>query len=120
MKKFKETLQEKKELLKKGSVFPALSYLATGYVISFFVSTFFGAFLATSELGLVGATEYSQAIWGGERVVAFAVVALVLAGAIFDLIGKRINKKQGIITIITSLVFFILVALSALVFQELL
>jgi hypothetical protein len=120
MKKLRETLKEKKELLKKGSVFPALSYLATGYLISFFVSTFFGAFLATSELGLVGATAYSQAIWGAERVVAFAVVALVLAGAIFDLLGKRISKKQGLITIVASLVFFVLVALSSMVFQGLL
>jgi hypothetical protein len=41
MRKIKEIFQDKKELIKKGSVFPALSYLATGYIVSFFVSTFF-------------------------------------------------------------------------------
>ncbi|MDR2191021.1 MAG: hypothetical protein LBP53_07875 [Candidatus Peribacteria bacterium] len=63
MKTFKEHLKEKKELLKKGSVFPALSYLSTGYLVSFFVSTFFGAFLATEGLGLPGMASYAEVIW---------------------------------------------------------
>jgi hypothetical protein len=115
MTKTKET--EGKISLKSGSVFPALSYLATGYLVGFFVSTFFGAFLAATDL--IGASAYSEAIWGGERVVAFGVVALVLAGAIFDLVGKRISKKQAIITMVASVFFFVLVALSQLVFAGL-
>jgi hypothetical protein len=94
---------EHKTLLKHGSVFPALSYLATGYLLSFFVSTFLGAYLATI---LEGVAPYAEAIRGGERVVAYAVVALVLVGAIFDFIRKRITKQQALTTVIASAVFF--------------
>ncbi|MDR2191022.1 MAG: hypothetical protein LBP53_07880 [Candidatus Peribacteria bacterium] len=45
---------------------------------------------------------------------------MVLAGAIFDLIRQRISKKQGIITIGVSLVFFVLVGLSHWTFEGLL
>ena len=114
--KIKTVLKEKKEILKKGSVFPALSYLATGYLIGFFVSTFFGAFLTTTEL--FGASSFAYSIWSAEKVAAFAVIGLVLAGAIFDLVGKRISKKQGIITIVVSVLFIVLVQLSYLVFQS--
>jgi hypothetical protein len=118
MGKLREKLQEKRELIKKGSVFPALSYLATGYLVGFFVSTFFMAFLATTEL--TGAQAFSTVLRNAEKVVAFAVIALVLVGAIFDVIGKRISLKQGIITIIVSVLFFILVACSYLVIEGLL
>ena len=110
------TKTEKKEILKTGSVFPVLSYLATGYLVSFFVSTFLGVYLATI---LDGAAPYAEAIWGGERVVAYAVVALVLVGAILDFIGKRIDKKQALTTIISSVLFIILVALSYCLFTVL-
>ena len=110
------TKTEKKEILKRGSVFPALSYLATGYLVSFFVSTFLGVYLATI---LDGAAPYAEAIWGGERVVAYAVIALVLAGTIFDFVGKRIDRKQALTTAISSVLFFILVALSYYCFAAL-
>jgi hypothetical protein len=113
--KIKETLKEKKELIKKGSVFPVLNYLATGYLIGFFVSTFFGAFLTTTEL--TGASSFAYSVWSAEKVVAFAVIGLVLAGAIVDFVGKKISKKQGIITVIVSVLFGVLVQLSYLVFQ---
>ena len=117
MSKLKEKLKTQKEVIKKGSVFPALSYLATGYLIGFFVSTFFQSFLATTEL--TGAAEFATSLWNAEKVVAYGVVALVLAGAIFDLVGKRISKTQGIITIIASVIFFVLVGCSYLAFEGL-
>jgi len=106
----------KKEILKKGSVFPALSYLATGYLISFFMSTFLGVYLATA---LEGAGPYAEAIRGGSRVIAYAVIALVLAGTLFDFMGKKIDGKQAITTAASSVLFIILVALSYTFFEML-
>jgi len=114
-KKIKETFKKKQEILKKGSVFPVLSYLTTGYLIGFFVSTFFGVFLATTDL--FGASNFAYSVWSAEKVVAFAVIGLVFAGAILDLVEKRISKRKGLITIAVSVAFIVLVQFSYIVFQ---
>ena len=111
---------EKKEPTKKGSLFPALSYLSTGYLLGFFVSSFFSCFIASMYAAFNGVNEQLaglvEALWSAEKIVAIAIIALVLAEVIMELIDQRISKQKAMFTTIVSAIFLILVLFSSKIF----
>ena len=111
---------EKKETEKRWSFFPALSYLSTGYLLGFFVSSFFSSFIASMYAAFNGVNEelawLVEALWSAEKVVAIAMIALVLAEVGLEVLDKRMSKEKALFTSMVSIIFLILVFLSSKIF----
>ena len=115
-----EESAEKKEPVKRGSLFPALNYLSTGYLLGFFVSSFFSSFIASMYAAFNGVNEelagLVEALWNAEKIVAIGVIALVFAEVILEFLDKRITKEKALFTTVVSAIFLVLVFLSSKIF----